>query len=160
PEELAPGVSPTQFALSVGICIGMTALPVLGALLGEMDLLGRRIGNLALAIAGINDTALWVLLAVLLIAVAGQTAEDGHLLVSLIGIPVYLCVMIFGVRPLLGRMVSARMQNGEVQERALALVGAATIASALTTEVMGLHYIIGAFVTGAIMPENLRRPLL
>jgi hypothetical protein len=35
-----------------------------------------------------------------------------------------------------------------------------TIASALSTDAMGLHYILGAFVTGAIMPENLRKPIL
>ncbi|MBV9150552.1 MAG: cation:proton antiporter, partial [Alphaproteobacteria bacterium] len=28
------------------------------------------------------------------------------------------------------------------------------------TEAMGLHYILGAFVAGAIMPENLRKPIL
>ena len=39
-------------------------------------------------------------------------------------------------------------------------MGAVTIASALATEFMGLHYIIGAFVTGAVMPVNLRKPVL
>jgi hypothetical protein len=34
------------------------------------------------------------------------------------------------------------------------------IASALATEAMGLHYILGAFVTGAIMPASLRKPIL
>src|SRR5437763_1331389 len=66
PEELLPGISPIEFAVAVGICAGMTALPVLGAILREMDLLGRRIGHLALAIAGVNDTVLWILLGVLL----------------------------------------------------------------------------------------------
>jgi Kef-type K+ transport system membrane component KefB len=35
-----------------------------------------------------------------------------------------------------------------------------TIASALSTEAIGPRYILGAFVTGAIMPENLRKPIL
>jgi Kef-type K+ transport system membrane component KefB len=52
------------------------------------------------------------------------------------------------------------MQNGEVQERALAVVGAVAIASALATEAMGLHYILGAFVAGVATPENLRKPIL
>ena len=34
-----------EFAAAVGICTGVTALPVLGALLREMDLLGHRIGH-------------------------------------------------------------------------------------------------------------------
>jgi Kef-type K+ transport system membrane component KefB len=160
PEELLSGISPAEFAVAVGICTGMTALPVLGAILREMDLLGHRIGHLALGIAGINDTVLWILLGVLLTAVAGQATGGAGVLVSLLFVPVYLVFMMRVVRPLLGSMVIARMRDKVVTERALALVGAVTIASALTTEAMGLHYIIGAFVTGAVLPVNLRKPIL
>jgi Kef-type K+ transport system membrane component KefB len=40
------------------------------------------------------------------------------------------------------------------------VVGAATIASALATDLMGLHFIIGAFLIGAIMPAHLHKPIL
>jgi Kef-type K+ transport system membrane component KefB len=160
PEELAPGISPTEFAAAVGICTGVTALPVLGAVLREMDLLGRRIGHLALGIAGINDAALWILLGVLLTAVAGQVAGGLGVILSLVLLPVYLVIMARVVRPLLARLVTCRMRNGEVQERALAVVGAMAIASALATEAMGLHYILGAFVAGVVTPEHLRKPIL
>jgi Kef-type K+ transport system membrane component KefB len=138
----------------------MTALPVVGAILREMDLLGRRIGHLALGIAGINDTALWILLGVLVTAVAGQSAAGPGALVRLLFVLIYLVVMVKVVRPLLGNMVVARMQDEVVNERALAVVGAATIASALATEAIGLHYIIGAFVTGAVIPDHLRKLIL
>jgi Kef-type K+ transport system membrane component KefB len=69
---------PLEFAVAFGICIGMTALPVLGALLNEMGLLGRRIGHLALGIAGINDAVLWIVLGLLLTAVAGHAAGGGR----------------------------------------------------------------------------------
>ena len=160
PEELAPGIGPAEFAAAVGICTGVTALPVLGAVLREMDLLGRRIGHLALGIAGINDAALWILLGVLLTAVAGHGAGGTGVIISLVLLPIYLLIMTRVVRPLLGWLVTCRMQNGEVQERALAVVGAVAIASALATEAMGLHYILGAFVAGVVTPEHLRKPIL
>jgi Kef-type K+ transport system membrane component KefB len=160
PGELPPGISSVEFAVAVGICTGMTALPVLGAVLREMDLLGSRIGHLALGIAGINDAALWTLLSVLLTARAGQAAGGPMGLATLLLVPPYLIFMARVARPLLGRMVGARMHNGMADERALAVVGAVTIASALATEIMGLHYIIGAFVAGAVMPANLRKPIL
>lgn len=160
PEELSPAVRPAEFALAIGICTGMTALPVLGAILREMNLLGRRIGHLALGIAGINDTALWILLSVLLTMVAGQTVERSGALTRFLFVPIYLIVMVKIVRPRLGSMVMARMRGEVVNERALVVVGAVTIASALATEAMGLHYIIGAFVTGAVMPDDLRKPIL
>jgi Kef-type K+ transport system membrane component KefB len=160
PGELVPGISPSSFVLSIGICTAVTALPVLAAILREMNLLGHRISDLALAIAGIKDLSLYILLALLLTTVAARAAGGLGILVTVALVPIYLVVMLRVVRPLLGRMVTARMQDGEVRERALVLVGVVTIASALAVEAMGLSNILGAFVAGAVMPPNLRKPIL
>jgi Kef-type K+ transport system membrane component KefB len=127
PGELAPGISPTEFSLAVGICTGMTALPVLGAILREMDLLGRRIGHLALGIAGVNDTALWIFLSALLMIVEGQAIGAPGALARFLLIPVYLFVMVRVVRPRLASLVIARMRDEVVNERALVVVAAVTI---------------------------------
>jgi Kef-type K+ transport system membrane component KefB len=171
PDELLPGVSPVEFVAAIGICITMKALPVLGAILGEMDLFGTRIGHLALGVAGVIDITLWIALAVLLTAAAAGHAGEAHGLPPIyliISVPLYLFLMVRIVRPVLGSMLAARipvrvkdrMLVKEVNARALVVVGAATIASALTTELMGLHYIIGAFLIGVIMPAHLRQPIL
>ena len=47
PDELLPGVTKGEFMAAVGISVSMKALPVLSAILGEMNLHGRRVGNLA-----------------------------------------------------------------------------------------------------------------
>lgn len=163
PDELLLGVNAAEFMVAIGICVSMKALPVLGAILGEMDLIGRRIGKLALGVAGVNDIVLWIMLGVLLTAAAAGHAGGGHGLPPvylLISLPAYLLVMVRIVRPALGRMVAARMQDDVINTRALVIVGAATISSALATELMGLHFIIGAFLVGAIMPAHLHKPIL
>jgi len=162
PDELLAGVSSVEFIAAIGICVSMNALPVLGAILGEMGLLGARIGHLALGVAGVNNIVLWISLGVLLTAAAGHSGE-GHGLppIYLLALaPAYLFVMVRVVRPRLGRMVTARMLNEAVNTRALVVVGSATIGSALATELMGLHYIIGAFVVGMIIPAKLHEPIL
>lgn len=160
PEELMPGVSPTEFAIAIGVCTAMTALPVMSAILSEMRLLSSPIGKLALGVAGVNDAVLWIVLNALLAVNAGQSSGGHFNFFVLLLIPVYVVFMIKVVRPLLDRMISARMHDDVVNERALAIVGAVTIASAIATEAIGLHYVIGAFFTGAIMPEQLRKPIL
>jgi Kef-type K+ transport system membrane component KefB len=164
PDELLPSVSPAEFMAAIAICITMKALPVLGAILGEMELLGSRIGNLALGVASCNDIILWIMLGVLLTAAAAGHSGAGHGLLPpiylLLLAPAYLITMVWIVRPILGKMVMIRMMDEVIYTRALVVVGAATIASALTTELMGLHYIIGAFVIGAILPVNLHKPIL
>ncbi len=140
----------------------MKALPVLGAILGEMNLLGHRLGNLALGLAGINDIVFWIFLGVLLTVTAGRSGAGLGLppVYLLLLLPAYLFLMVRFVRPLLGNMIIARMRDDSINARALVLVGAATIASALATELMGLHYILGAFLIGVVMPISLRRPIL
>lgn len=66
PEELLPGITRMEFLTAIGICVSMNALPVLGAILGEIGLLGSRIGNLALGVAGVNNMFLWIALGLLL----------------------------------------------------------------------------------------------
>jgi Kef-type K+ transport system membrane component KefB len=160
PAELGEWVGPTGFATAIGVCIGVTALPVLGAILREMDLLGRRIGDLALGIAAVNDAALWLLLGGLMTALAGEAPDSPGVLVSLLGLPIYLAVVVRVVRPLLQRATSALLPDGRMGERALAAVCAVALGSAIITQMIGLHYIFGAFVAGALMPQELRQAIL
>ena len=165
PDELLPGVSPTLFAAAMGICVSMIALPVLAAILGEMGLFGSRISHLALGVAGVNDIALWVLLGILLTVGAAGHAGQGHGLgaIWLLALaPVYLLVMIRFVRPILARMVSRRIDDDDeaMTIQGAVVVGGATILSGLATELLGLHYILGAFVVGAIIPASLHKPIL
>jgi Kef-type K+ transport system membrane component KefB len=117
PEELSGHISPLVFATAVGICTGVTALPVLGAILHEMKLLGRRIGQLALGIAGFNDAALWILLGLLLTAASRQGPQASAVVVTLCVLLLYLTVMVWIIRPLLARVVVARI-TGEKFTRA------------------------------------------
>jgi Kef-type K+ transport system membrane component KefB len=160
PGELGAGIGPFGFAVAIGICIGVTALPVLGAILREMDLLGGRLGSYALGIAAVNDAALWLLLGALMTAVSGDAAGGPDMLVSMAGLPIYLAVMVWIIPPLLRRAETALLHEGRMRERALALVCGVALASAVVTQLLGLHYIFGAFMAGAVMPREWRQPLL
>src|SRR5438105_4663075 len=160
PGELMGGINPLGFATAIGICIGVTALPVLGAILREMDLLGRRIGNYALGIAAVNDAALWLLLGGLMTAVAGESPGSPDMLVSVVALPIYLAVMVWTVPLLMRRFEDTLLRDGRMRERSLAAVCAVALGSAMVTQILGLHYIFGAFVAGAVMPQELRKLLL
>ena len=143
----------------------MIALPVLAAIFEEMGLFGSRISHLALGVAGVNDIALFALLGILLTIAAAWSGGHGHGLLPvwlLIAAPAYLFVMIAFVRPMLARLVTARIDDDDetMTTRGAVIIGAATIGSGLATELIGLHYIIGAFVVGAIMPASLNKPIL
>jgi Kef-type K+ transport system membrane component KefB len=160
PIELGDGVDPFAFAFAIGICISVTALPVLGAILREMNLLGRRIGDYALAIAAVNDAVLWLLLAGLMAVIAGGASGRTGLILTLCGTPVYLFIMFRYVRRYLLRLAPHLLRNGEISERALAALCGIALGSAIATELLGLHYVVGAFLAGAVMPPELRQRTL
>jgi len=64
------------------------------------------------------------------------------------------------VPPLMRRSEDVLLRDGRMRERSLAGVCAVALASAMITQILGLHYIFGAFVAGTLMPHELRQPLL
>jgi len=157
PEALGPRATPISFAAGVGIAAGVTALPVLGAILAQMGLLERRLGQLALVCAATNDALLWGLLALLLAAVgSGGDSGTGHWLV-LLGGPLYVLLVLWLVRPWLHRLAADRVG---VSQLGLGLACAAALGSAAVTELLGLHAVLGAFLAGLAAPDAVRRALL
>ena len=70
PQAAGAGAPPWAFVVGVGVAVGVTALPVLAAILREMGLTGTRLGNEALGCAAVNDGALWLVVAARLAAAA------------------------------------------------------------------------------------------
>jgi Kef-type K+ transport system membrane component KefB len=156
PQTLGAQATRTDFSLAIGICVGVTALPVLGAILREMGLLGQHIGQLALRCAVVNDAALWILLALLLTYMTQHDRDSLAVWRLAFGGVVYIIVMTFAMRPLLSRLAG----HGPFGDRHLVLLSVMAIASAAATELLGLHYVLGAFVAGVAVPDDWRSPIL
>ena len=152
PGAMGPAGSGGGFIAAVAICIAVTALPVLAAVLQELGLLHARIGQTALALAAVNDAALWVMLAVLL-AVAGAHGGLGGL--GLLGLALlWFGVLAIVVRPWLARLAGAGEQAVLVAGVTLAML------SAGVSEALGTGFLVGAFAAGAVMPAGCRPALL
>lgn len=151
PDARGPVGSHATFIAAVAICIAVTALPVLAAVLQEMDLLATRLGQSALVVAAMNDAALWIMLALLLAFAKGQYAAGAA---SLLGAAVLFTALLRIARPLLSRLAG-------VEDRTLLVICLAlTMLSACLSEALGTGYLIGAFIAGATIPAAFRPRLL
>lgn len=157
---VGPNALPWQFAVGFGICIAVTALPVLSAILREMKIIDTELGQQALGYAAINDAGLWIMVSALLVIVAGSHADNPW---RLAWIPVFL-VVVLALVPWLMRRVAAmrRASNGQGDVNDTVLIVACTLAfcAAVGSEYVGLGYVIGAFLAGVAMPSEVRATLL
>ena len=150
-----PQASGATFAIGIGLCFGVTALPVLGAILRETGLIRTELGRTALGYAALNDVLLWVLTAALL-ATLGAPGEGISTFATLLVLSTaYFAVMVLVVKPVLARLFQqAAARSGGLHNAHMALAVAVLLASALATEALGLHYLIGAFAAGVVVPRS------
>jgi Kef-type K+ transport system membrane component KefB len=148
----APGTTFTAFALFMGISMSITAFPVLARILQERGLSQTFLGSTAITCAAVDDVTAWSLLAfVVAIAKATNVAASG---LNLLLVVAFVGVMIAGVRRWLPRLLGGEgMAKDEPSKGVLATVICVVVAAALTTELIGIHALFGAFLAGAIMPE-------
>lgn len=146
-------VSFTGFALFMGAAMSVTAFPVLARILGERNLAQTRMGTMAIACAAIDDVTGWCVLA--FIAAHVRAADSSvRIWTTVAGLALFLAVMFWGVRRLLGGIERAYLEHGELSDNRKAIVLLLLLLSALSTEALGLHPLFGAFVAGAVMPRN------
>src|SRR5262249_53638489 len=147
----SPNVPFTSFALFVGVSISVTAFPVLARILTDQRVSKSPLGRLTLGSAALADVAAGCLLA---LAVA-TTQQRPDLAVQTVLLTIaYVALMVGVVRPLLGRIVGLLDRRGRLTDGGIAIMALGALLSALTTEVIGIHAIFGAFLLGAIVPKG------
>jgi Kef-type K+ transport system membrane component KefB/nucleotide-binding universal stress UspA family protein len=145
-------VSFTAFALFLGAAMSITAFPVLARIITENNLQGTRLGTLALTCAAVDDVTAWCLLAVA-IAVTRTNSMAGAL-PTIVESLLYIVLMLTAGRWLLNRLSVHYNRTGRLSQLLLAWIYMGVVASALITELIGIHLIFGAFLLGAAMPKN------
>lgn len=144
------GVPFTSFALFLGVALSITAFPVLARILSDRGLSRTDLGVLALSCAAIDDVTAWCLLA-FVVGVAKAQLGDGLLVLG--WTIAYITAMLAIARPSLRRLTAAHGQE-RLPQGAVAAVCLALLLSALTTELIGIHAIFGAFLLGAVIPHD------
>jgi len=150
--ELPARTSFTPFALFMGIAMSVTAFPVLARILADRGLSKTTLGGIALTCAAFDDVTAWCLLA-LVIAIARADAMLPAIIT--IGFVIaFISIMIFFIKPVLARLVKLTTDDERHRRGLVALILVFVFASALITEVIGIHALFGAFLAGVVMPAT------
>lgn len=146
------GIDFTSFALFIGISMSITAFPVLARIVQERDIQKTKLGTIVITCAAADDITAWCLLAaVIAIVKAGNFLSSLYIIALAIA---YVFVMIKFVRPFLKRIGDMHDSRENLSKPVVAIFFLTLIISSYLTEVIGIHALFGAFMAGAIMPEN------
>jgi Kef-type K+ transport system membrane component KefB len=140
------------FALFMGASMSVTAFPVLARILTDRNMHRTETGGLALACAAVDDVLAWTLLAVVIGIAGGDASDDASWTVAL-AIPFAVLALVV-VRPQLRRLTDAYRTAGRLTPNILAIVLVGLLVFSATTEYLHVHFIFGAFLFGAIMPQG------
>ncbi len=153
--QFAPqGVSFSSFGLFLGIAMSITAFPVLARIVQERGLHRTRIGAMVITCAAADDVTAWcILAAVIAIVKAGSFVSSLYIIALSVA---YVAIMLVVVRPFLKRIGELYSHKENITKQVVAIFFLTLLISAYTTEVIGIHALFGAFMAGAIMPENMR----
>jgi K+:H+ antiporter len=147
-----PHISFLAFGLFMGIAMSITAFPVLARILQERGLTKTPLGGLAITCAAADDVTAWCILAAVIAIVQAGTLLSAvfTVLLSLL----YVFVMLKLVRPWLEPLGAQSASAEGINKTFVVLSFVVLFLSALTTEVIGIHALFGAFLAGASMPSQ------
>jgi Kef-type K+ transport system membrane component KefB/nucleotide-binding universal stress UspA family protein len=141
-------------ALFMGTALSISSVKVVAAVVREMNFARRNLGQIILATAIIDDTVGWIIIAVTL-----GLAARGQIDLKSVGASVLGTLLFLIVSFTLGRRVVfalIRWTNDYfVSEAAVVTVILLLMAAmALTTQLIGVHTVLGAFVAGILIGES------
>lgn len=151
---LAPQINPVAYSLFVGTALAITAVPVLGRILRDLDLGRTRIGAVALAAAATNDVIGWALLAGISAFAAAQFswADSG---LQLAGIVLLLAFAYVAGRPACAALVRRFPPVGGVLSPSLLVAVLAMIFCAgIATYQLGIFVVFGGFLVGMLFHDH------
>ncbi|MBL7957869.1 MAG: cation:proton antiporter [Flavobacteriales bacterium] len=155
-----PTIAFQSFALFLGIAMSITAFPVLARIIQERGLTRTRLGAMALATAASDDVTAWCLLAAVIAIVKAGSVMSA--LFTIAAAALYVAIMLLVLRPFLKRLGEVHGERRTISRPLVAGLLLVMLISAWTTDAIGIHPLFGAFLAGAIMPQNVafRRVLM
>ena len=134
---IGPKAYTWQFVLGVGMACAVTALPILILLMEKLEVLRQPIGQRILRYASLDDVAIWGVLAIILL----DWTRVGRQAAFLIG---------FSVATFLFRKLMVWLEEKDRWYVSLIWLAVCSLAA----DWAGLHFMVGAFLAGAVMDAH------
>ena len=141
-------------AIFLGTALSISSVKIVAMVVREMNFMRRDLGQIIVASAILEDTIGWVI-----IAIAFGLASAGKLDVWSIGRAVVGTALFMAASLTIGRRIVFNLirwanDNFESEFPVITMILIVMIAMALTTQLIGVNTVLGAFVAGILIGES------
>lgn len=141
------------FAAFIATAMAITAMPVIAKILIDLDLIKRDVGVVILSAGVLDDTTGWLILSVIAGIASAGVFSGARLALTLAGLALFLVAVRFLIYPLFTRLLAYVNAHVQLAGADVSLILVFTFMGAAVTELLGVHAVFGAFVTGLMIRQ-------
>ena len=155
PEGLLPAPDKRLItSLFLGTALAISSVKIVALVVREMDFMRRNLGQVIIASAIIEDTIGWVIIAVTFSLAQHGSVDPMSLAQSLVGTAAFLAVSLTVGRRVVFWLIRWTNDTFAGEFAVISMILAIMGIMALTTHVIGVHSVLGAFIAGVLVGES------
>jgi Kef-type K+ transport system membrane component KefB len=141
-------------ALFLGTALSISSVKIVAMVLMEVGAIRRDLGQLILATAILDDTIAWVIIAVIAGIAAHGTVNVTNVGTSLAGTALFLGISLTVGRRVVAGIIRWSNDNMTIEMPVITVILLVMLVMALSTELIGVHTALGAFVAGMLVGQS------
>jgi Kef-type K+ transport system membrane component KefB/nucleotide-binding universal stress UspA family protein len=141
-------------SLFLGTALSISSIKIVAVVVREMEFGRRNLGQIIVASAILEDTIGWIIIAITFSLAAAGQIDLASVAASVIGTALFLVASFTVGRRLVSFMIRWTNDNFESDFPVITTILVIMIGMALTTHFIGVHTVLGAFVSGVLIGES------
>ena len=141
-------------ALFLATALSISSIKIVAVVVREMNFMRRDIGQIIVASAILEDTAGWIIIAISFGLASSGTIDLRSVSFSVLGTLLFLAVTLTIGRRVVSYLIRWANDHFASDFPVITMILLITIAMALTTYLIGVHTVLGAFVAGVLIGES------
>ena len=141
-------------AIFLGIALSISSVKIVAMVVREMNFMRRDLGQIIVASAILEDTIGWVIIAVAFGLAAAGTIDVWSVSRAVVGTALFMVASFTVGRPIVFRLIRWANDNFKSDFPVITTILIIMAAMALTTQLIGVNTVLGAFVAGILIGES------
>ncbi|MCC7047640.1 MAG: cation:proton antiporter [Alphaproteobacteria bacterium] len=141
-------------SLFLGTALSISSVKIVAAVVREMNFMRRNLGQVIVGAAIVDDSIGWIIIAVTFSIAMKGAIEPLALTQTVLGTVVFLAASITVGRRIVFLLIRWVNDNFASEAAVITMILAITGGMALTTHLIGVHSVLGAFVAGVLVGQS------